>query len=509
MQPGVDHHDWHFDQEVEEGQLEALGLASIFQALRARRWVHRRIESVEFESADDALRTVQLDLTVPTPPPELAKHLRDTTLIPIGFLQKQRKFRPLTCEASGQHNLPVLTQRARNEVASTGLVAYAKGVFAERTVEQKALDKFLDSLRSIVTANIAEGVASVKPFLPDPSKSDAPEHPDASARTETSELLETAEQFIQVLRADPLFATIAWNLATHSMLLVALPIDAGRLYSVTYRHTEKIVPEPVSRLARAFRFAGYYAHRFQFPALSAADASSFHFLFKAPSGLQVTRGEFRLSHIPLSAYSMRRGLLDSSEQRQDGSDGKGWGQRFAMELADEEAGSMDRAHLFSSDVPVESLGSMWFNLRPLATALLPPAWLTTVIVAAITTVVAVSTDAFAPHQESGTALLLVGPSALAIYIVRPLENRLTTRVLSGARTIVTAAGLVSFTTAVLLVLGSHGWFARFLWNTIPSFAWVGVAVLTGAWLITWKRFRDRVAHMPFMRDERAKRKYAK
>jgi hypothetical protein len=463
MHSGVDHHDWRFEQEVNQDRLEALGLAAIFQALRARRWVHRRVESVEFESADDAFRTVRLDLTVPTPPPKLAEHLDDMTLIPIGFLQKQRKFRPLTCQASDQHDLPVLTQHARNEVASTGLVAYAEGVFAERTVDQEALDKFLDSLKSIVTANIAEGVAIAKPFLPDPSEStraqksvEDPEPKEGPVDAEASETLKTTDQFRQVLRADPLFPTIAWNLATHSMLLVALPVKAGVRYSVTYSHAEKIVSEPVSWMARAFRFAGYYAHRFQFPALSAADAGSFHFLFKAPSGLQVTRGEFRLSRTPLSAYSMRRGSLDAAAQRQSDKDGKGWGRRFGMKLADEEAGSMDRAHLFSSDVPVECLGSMWFNLRPLATALLPPAWLTTVIVAVITTVVAVSTDAFSPHQESGTALLLVGPSALALYIVRPLENRLTTRVLFGVRTIVTAAGLASFTIAVLLVLGSQG-----------------------------------------------------
>jgi hypothetical protein len=204
---------------------------------------------------------------------------------------------------------------------------------------------------------------------------------------------------------------------------------------------------------------------------------------------------------------MRRGSHKPGAEKQDGSEDRGWGQRFGQELSDEEAGSMASAHLFSSDVPVDKVGSMWFNLRPLGTALLPPAWLTTVIVAAITTAVAVSTDAFA-SQNSGTALLLVGPSALALYIVRPLENRLTTRVLLGARAIVTAAGLVSFATAVLLALGSRGWFAQIMWTTLPGLVWIGVGVLTVAWLITWQWFRDRVAHMPFMRDERARQKYS-
>jgi hypothetical protein len=496
------HRDWRFEQEVDQDRLEELGLAAILQALRARRWVHRRIESVEFESADTALRTVRLDLTVPTPPPELAKRLGDVSLIPVGFLQKQRKFRPLICQSSDQHDLPVLTQRARAMVASKGLVAYAQGAFADRKVDQAALDKFLGTLASIVTANIAEGVAAVRPFLPDSSESTE------TADTGASEPLETTDQFTQVLRVDPLFPTVAWNLATHFMLLVPLPAKAGDRYSVTYSHAEKIVPEPVSLTDRVFRFAGFYAHRFQFPALAAADASSFHFLFKAPPGLQVTRGEFRLSSSLLSTYSMRRGSHKSGAEKQDDSDNSGWGQRFAQELSDEEVGSMASAHLFSSDVPVDQVGSMWFNLRPLGTALLPPAWLTTVIVAAITTAVAVSTDAF-DNQDSGTALLLVGPSALALYIVRPLENRLTTRVLFGARAIVTAAGLVSFATAVLLALGSQGWFAQILWNILPGLVWIGVGVLTVAWLITWQWFRDRVAHMPFMRDERARQKYAK
>jgi hypothetical protein len=501
MRSGTRHQDWRFEQEVDQNQLEELGLVAILQALRARLWVHRRIESVEFESADTALRTVRLDLTVPTPPPELSKSLGDVPLIPIGFLQKQRKFRPLICQSGDRHDLPVLTQRARTAVASKGLVAYARGAFANHKVEQAKLDEFLGGLESIVTDNIAMGVAAVRPFLPGSGESAE------TADAETPELLETTDQFTQVLRADPLFPTIAWNLATHFMLLVPLPVEAGERYSVTYSHAEKIVPEPVSWVDRAFRFAGFYAHRFQFPALSSADASSFHFLFKAPPGLQVTRGEFRLSRKPLSAYSMRRGLLDSVAEKQEDHDVSGWGGRFALELADEEAGSMASAHLFSSDLPADSLGSMWFNLRPLGTALLPPAWLTTVIVAAITTAVAISTNAFENH-DSSMALLLVGPSALALYIVRPLENRLTTRVLFGARTIVTAAGLVSFATAVLLALGSQGWLARILWNTLPGLVWAGVGVLTVAWLITWQWFRDRVAHMSFMRDERAKQKYA-
>ena len=382
-------------------------------------------------------------------------------------------------------------------------MAYARGAFVDYEVDQAALDKFLGTLESIVTADIAEGVAAVWPFFSDSSESSE------IAGIDTSEKLKTADQFTQVLRADPLFPTIAWNLATHFMLLVPLPIKAGERYSVTYSHPEKIAPEPVSWIARIFRFAGYYAHRFQFPALGAADADSFHFLLKAPPGLQLTRGEFRISPNPLSAHSMRRGTLKLVTERQNEDDRGWWGRRFALKQIDEEAGSMANAHLFSSDVPVDHVGSTWFNLRPLGTALLPPAWLTTVLVAVITTAVAVSTDAFAPNQDSGTALLLVGPSALALYIVRPLENRLTTRVLFGARTIVTAAGLASFTTAVLLVLGSHGWFAQDLWNTLPILVWIGVVVLTGAWLITWKWFRDHVAHMHFMRDERAKRKYGK
>lgn len=500
MEAGGGHDEWHFEQEVDQNRLEELGTAAILQALRARRWVHRRIESVEFESADVARRTVRLDMTVPTPPPELAGRLSDVALVPIGFLQKQRKFRPLACRSSDQQDLPVLTQRARGEVASKGLVAYARGALESYDVDQAALDLFLEGLEGIATAdNIPSGIAAVRPFLPDP------DDPVASPPT----VLETDDQFRQALRAHPLFPTIAWNLATHFMLLVPLPVKAGERYSVTYSHTEQIVPEPVSWMDELFRFAGFYAHRFQFPALSAADASSFHFLFKAPPGLQVTRGEFRLSRRPLSAYSLRRGAHGPQTQEEsDDGEASGFGRRFAMELADEEAGSMASAHLFSADVPVDSLGAMWFNLRPLGTDLLPPAWLTTFVVAAITTVVAVSTNAFS-NEDAGTALLLVGPSALALYIVRPLENRLTTRVLLGARAIVTGAGLISFTIAALLALESHGWFAQILWNTLPGLVWVGVVVMTVAWLITWRRFRDRVAHMSFMRDERARRKYAK
>ena len=261
---------------------------------------------------------MRLDLTVPTPPPEIADRLGDASLVPVGFLQKQKKFRPLVCRSSGQHDLPVLTQRTRTVIASKGLVAYARGAFDERNVDERALDSFLADLEGVVTADIALAVTAVSPFLPAGNSS-------AEDEAKLPDRLETSEDFTRVLRAHRLFPTVAWNLATHFMLLVPLPVAAAERYLVTYSLSEKIVSEPVSKLDRVLRFAGFYAHRFQFPALSAADADSFHFLFQAPPGLQVTRGEFRVSRTPLTDYSMRRGSLDSG-QKSNTSDGEtGWG----------------------------------------------------------------------------------------------------------------------------------------------------------------------------------------
>jgi hypothetical protein len=431
--------DWSWAAEIDDAALDAVGVASIALLLGARRWVHRRVESVTLQNEAIAQRQVTLDFAVPprVVPGELAP-----SLVPLAMLQK-RKVRVFHLIDGSGKELPVLTRAARTELGAHGVAAFARGVLAPCESELRADDidrlvNFVAPLARLPAETAAQIAAS---FFADGEPLEVPD-------VESARL----EEMMQRLRDDDLFPTIAWNLATHFMLIAPIGARPGSRQRVTFSYEEPLALEPLDRSKKFWRTTGAFATRVMLPAAAAADAQSYHFEALAPEGLQISRSRFRITTETTEHLRMVRGPSRTLSAPNTSSDSSDWSELAALELLDTERGRLGLTHLYARDVPVEASGLMWLHLRPLPSTLLPPAVLTSgLVLLALMAAALYGTVSGSP--SSAVALLLALPSVLAIYVVRPFENPMTTFVLFGVRSVVTVSGILAFLGAGSVAIG--------------------------------------------------------
>lgn len=465
-----------------------IGLAAITHLLRARRWVHRRVESVSFESDTVASRQVTVDFVVPPRLPLEGPTLSPVSYLPLALLKK-RKLRLFHLVDGEGRELPVFTHGARAELAAKGLSAYAHGilVYHGRADASSDLEQFLNRIEDIAWGSTDDAVPIAEAFLPGlPPGEPTDEELTASAGFEE----EGSSDYIQILREDRLFPTIAWNLATHRMLIAPVEWDAESRRRVSFCYEEPVATEPLDGTPRALRAAGLFATRVRFPAAAAADAQSFHFELQVPDGLQLSRSELRLQKGTAEGLLVVRGE-NLASRPESNPDEKPWEDRHWLKLVDSEPGAGDesktlsRTHLFWPNIPRDASGQVWINLRPLSTTLLPAACLTSLLVLAVLVAMAIERP-----QGDATSLLLIGPGALSVYVARPSENPLVTRMLLGIRGIVTTAGLLSFAGAVLFSFESAGWISSAIWWLLAAGSAACFALLAAAFLFSHRRFRN-------------------
>lgn len=481
-----------------------IGIAAITHMLRARRWVHRRVESVSFESDTVATRDVTVDLVVP---PRLP--LGGTTLSPVSYLPlalfKKRKLRLFHLVDGNSRELPVYTRSARSELAAKGLSAYARGILAlhGQSGASTAVEQFLGRVEDIAWASTDDAITIAEAFLPGRVSPDDPKEKQTIAVEEELATSggfdkESALDYIKTLREDHLFPTIAWNLATHFMLIAPVPWDPESRQRVKFRYEEPVTTEGLKGTLWAFRSLGLFATRVRFPAAAAADARSFHFELGVPDGLQLSTSEFRLQEGTAEGLLVVRGEnLDSLPELDP--DENPWHDRHKLELVDkepregDESKTLSRTHLFRPNIDRNTSGQVWINLRPLSTTLLPAACLTSLLVFVVLLAMAIK------RPEAGaTSLLLIAPGALSVYVARPSENPLVTRMLLGIRGVVTAAGMLSFAGAVLLTFECSGWASAMIWWLLAAGSGACVGLLVAAFLLSHRRFRNWAAdRIPF------------
>lgn len=74
------------------------------------------------------------------------------------------------------------------------------------------------------------------------------------------------------------------------------------------------------------------------------------------------------------------------------------------------------------------------------------------------------------QADAAVALLLVGPSILAAYLVRPGEHAIATRLLRPARYAIACAGLLSYVGAGCIVFGVRDAHLAVIWTILSSIA---------------------------------------
>jgi hypothetical protein len=84
------------------------------------------------------------------------------------------------------------------------------------------------------------------------------------------------------------------------------------------------------------------------------------------------------------------------------------------------------------------------------------------------------------HREGGdvSTLLVAIPGLLAVYLARPGEHVLASRLLVGTRIVVAMAGILSFAAAGSLIVLAPGRLQAIVWLAIAGLAWV-------CWVLTF------------------------
>jgi hypothetical protein len=312
--------------------------------------------------------------------------------VPLALLRK----RPLVefdLRDEGGRALPMLTRRQNGGLAAEVLLAAAEGVGGALAPE------LAGDLRRLATAAVEEAEGVLEDLR-------------RGSRGEAG----------AALLDDPAFESLAFELARGFLLLVDVPAGGGRRI-LKFGYAEPLAWRTTLPQRMSWRAAGV---EIDVPAV--ARAGSYHLEVQAPEGLEIAWAS-------LLAF--------------------GGGGGFEEHVVEEEG--LARVHLYLSDVPYGADGVAGVWLRTPARGFLRQAWLS----GAATTASLLLLTLLAPRLTAANAgaaggILLAAPGFLSLFVARPGEHRMLSRLLLGVRAVLLTQAAASYLGALVLVAFSGG-----------------------------------------------------
>jgi hypothetical protein len=406
------------------------------------RWVHRRVESVEFRDHRTVTRSVSVDFTLPNDcpivqiPDKLPVHL-----VPLASLKRTRLAHFHLWDET-ERAMSLLTTTEASQVISSGLIAIAE------TVVPTLQNEVCDDIRTIVGGKSEQAAAKLNEFE------------NAVANT-TRRRLRDNQNFFALLDT--------WS----RLRVLLVPIKADEIgrrilkfrYDETFRYREKW------RSFWKLRLAALPAV-LEVPA--AGDAQSYHFEVVAPEGVDFTEAA----------------LITAA------------GPKAPSEI-DHIGGGLPRVHLRAAGVPRRSEASAQTSLRVARRGWLGAAAVCSLVMAGTLSVgaawVALSftkaTGSAVPNLgNQAAALLVILPAIFATLLVRPQEHAMATRLLRVDRPLLFLSGLASYVAAGTLVIGPHDRvLLQRLWFGLAVFAVFAAVIISASFVFPLIRKR-RSAH---------------
>jgi hypothetical protein len=381
------------------------------------RWIVRRVESIEFLDDTNVRRRVSIDFALPRQVTPIRLGIRNrTTFVPLTYFEKgpMRNF-DLRDESGAA--LPLLTKTENGELSAAAL-AY----LGERALGQSLEDEVLSDLTDLTYAS-GDAASSLLERL---------FRQEGAARPTRFRLAQ-----------DAAFAGQAQRLAEAFLLIVPLRNSAGRRV-IKFAFDEPLVR---TRHGRPQRFAESLSWR---PTRITVDvpgvplSGSYHLEAQAPAELTLTHSELVLRDRPI--------------------------------LLDEDSGPRPRVHLMTG-THLEGARAILRLMAP-KTGIIRTSFLTALFTAVVLTAGAFRLSALVDAKD-GVATVLVGvPAVIAVYIARPGEHALASRLLFGVRACVLLSGIVSFAASALLLAGPGGVALEAAWWSLD-----GVAILMAVLLL--------------------------
>lgn len=366
-------------------------------------WIHRRVEAIEF--IDDRLirRRVSIDFTVPA---EIAGFMRTDRrvlpYVPLTLLRK-RTLRNFDLDSAEGAPIPVLTKAENEAIAARSLVGAAGG-----------------ALGADPSSDVADRLFHVASTSPESARAEI-----ASWQALTAARGEPLNEW-NILVTNPAFLDYANALADNFILLAVMDPDPGERRIVKLGYDEQ-PPAEESFRRRVVRSFGWRQTRFEFEAAAVSQAASYHLEVTAPIDLEVTCARLHL----------HRSASDED----------------ASTETDMRPGA--RAHLYVSGVEPGSVADVVVDLHARRSGLLRAA----VFVSGLSSLLLLGADfhlarlASPGQAEAAATILLLVPTLLAAYVVRPGEHHLATSMLVGVRLLVVMSASATVFGAGLLAVG--------------------------------------------------------
>ena len=466
-------------------------MATVLQWLASHRWIHRRSESMRFEDANVGSRALHVSFTIPKQCPRFDIDGRAYCCLPISLLRKQKvNLFSLTDEEGIER--PLLTRSTRGDIAADGLVRMASALIAKALQSDLPADLEAD-IRVAARGKPIEAITAMRrmegeSFVADPVS--------AACRA--------------LLMGYETFRLVMWSLALNSMILVRIPYQPGAPKTLTAEYDEPLNEvRPGAGLARlvrtGFRTAGLTPKKLWFPARVLPEPSSNHYRVAAPDGLQVSAATLAVGNLESpSVSSPPRPGAGPSLQQQIGKFDE-WKER------DRETGAMGGVHLYDRELPEHTVALVRVNLRPTASGTLRAIWLTSAVSLGLLVLAGEHLKALhgggqaATAAQSASALLLLIPTLLSVYVARPGEHTFTSELLFGTRILGLVAGGTTLLAACYLVLTDPSRDLGGNWALLLAIAGTVFGLLTVSSLINWAmRYPERDANLRTRKFARAR-----
>jgi hypothetical protein len=160
-----------------------------------------------------------------------------------------------------------------------------------------------------------------------------------------------------------------------------------------------------------------------------ADATSYHFEFEAPDGIEVESA---------SLVAVRGGRVTRTNRVTE---------------------STSRAHLYVSGVTPGARGQALVQVRAVRNGLIRMAWAFSLFAFVLLFVAAnwiERVQALESSADAAAAILLAVPGVVAAYIAKPGEHLMASQMLIGVRALALLSGLALYVEAVAIVVGLKG-----------------------------------------------------
>jgi hypothetical protein len=397
-------------------------------------WITRRVERMEFLDDEFVRRSVSVDFRLPNWYLELDTGVGDQ-FVPIAMLAK----RPLVdfdLRGEDDRALPLADSRRTAKVATGALLASANGAleqFHRTTTEEIASD-----LQRAASCSIDEADEAVSRVF------------ERHRGSETTRRLLARDA-----RLDKLLRELSEN------FLVLTPVEKTaerRVLKFTY--LERLRFENDGFWVKM----GWSSPQFRWHIFGASMAASYHCEVEAPKDLEITFARLRAG----------------SEGEEE--DEPAWEKNVSGVTA------MRRVHLYVSEVPSDTNAVLIADLRSDRRSMARPAVLFGLAVSILLTAGIVFRQGVSKSSETAAVVLVAIPALLAVYLVRPDEHKLASRLLSGLRWLIAGIGSLAFVAAASLV--AHFNPNRTLlaiWLPITALSWLATLGLLASAILPRKR----------------------